>query len=76
MKQTRVKVLKNKEVEKEPVVIESEPVVSEPVKEPEPVQEAPIKKKNLWIDHVKDVAKTKNITYRESLKIAGQSYKK
>ncbi len=74
MKQTRVKVLKEKK-EPDPMpepVQEPEPVIIVP----EPVQEAPIKKKNQWIDHVKDVAKTKNITYRESLKIAGQTYKK
>jgi len=80
MKQTRVKVLKDKAEKKELEIIKiEEPVVivPEPVQEPEPepVQEAPIKKKNPWIDHVKNVAKTKNITYRESLKIAGQTYK-
>jgi hypothetical protein len=80
MKQTRVKVLKDKAEKKELEIIKiEEPVVivPEPVQEPEPVQKAPIEKKNPWIDHVKNVAKslTKNITYRESLKIAGQTYK-
>ena len=80
MKQTRVKVLKKiKELDPMPEPVqEPEPVVivPEPVQEAKPVQEAPIKKKNQWIDHVKNVANTKNITYRESLKIAGQTYKK
>ena len=35
-----------------------------------------VKKSNAWIDHVKHVAEEKNISYREALKIAGQTYKK
>jgi hypothetical protein len=35
-----------------------------------------VKKPNAWIDHVKKVAEDKNISYREALKIAGQTYKK
>ena len=35
-----------------------------------------VKKPNSWIEHVKKIAEDKNISYRESLKIAGQSYKK
>ena len=34
------------------------------------------KKPNAWIDHVKKVAEEKNISYREALKIAGETYKK
>ena len=51
----------------------------EPPKEPpkEPLKEQPKDKKaNRWISHVKDVAKTKNITYREALKIASATYTK
>ena len=35
-----------------------------------------VKKSNAWIDHVKKVAEDKNISYRDALKIAGQTYKK
>ncbi len=35
-----------------------------------------VKKSNAWIDHVKKVAEEKNISYREALKIAGETYKK
>ena len=35
-----------------------------------------VKKSNGWIDHVKKVAEEKNISYRDALKIAGQTYKK
>ncbi len=43
----------------------------------EPPKEQPkVKKTNRWISHVKNVAKTKNITYREALKIASATYTK
>ena len=29
-----------------------------------------------WIDHVKKVAKSQNITYKEALKVASKSYTK
>ena len=35
-----------------------------------------VKKPNAWIEHVRHVAEDKNISYREALKIAGQTYKK
>ena len=35
-----------------------------------------VKKPNAWIEHVKKVAEDKNISYREALKVAGQTYKK
>ena len=35
-----------------------------------------VKKPNAWIDHVKKVAEEKNISYREALKIASETYKK
>ena len=35
-----------------------------------------VKKTNAWIDHVKHVAESQNISYREALKIASQTYKK
>ncbi len=28
-----------------------------------------------WIDHVKKVSKEKGITYKEALKVAGETYK-
>ena len=35
-----------------------------------------VKKPNAWIEHVRHVAESQNISYREALKIAGQTYKK
>ena len=35
-----------------------------------------VKKTNAWIDHVKHVAESQHISYREALKIASQTYKK
>ena len=35
-----------------------------------------VKKNNAWIDHVKHVAESQHISYREALKIASQTYKK
>ena len=35
-----------------------------------------VKKSNAWIDHVKKIVEEKNISYRDALKIAGQTYKK
>ena len=35
-----------------------------------------VNKSNAWIDHVKKTAEEKNISYRDALKIAGQTYKK
>lgn len=34
------------------------------------------KKTSSWIEHVKKVAKEKNISYKEAMKIAKESYKK
>jgi len=34
------------------------------------------KKTSPWITHVKKVAKQKNISYKEALKVAKESYKK
>jgi hypothetical protein len=34
------------------------------------------KKTSPWIAHVKSVAKEKNISYKEALKVAGATYKK
>ena len=42
----------------------------------QPKEQPKDKKANRWISHVKDVAKTKNITYREALKIASATYTK
>ena len=53
-----------------------QPEQEEPEKE-QPEKEQPKEKKtNRWILHVKDVAKTQNITYREALKIASATYTK
>ena len=35
-----------------------------------------VKKPNAWIQHVKNVAEKDNLTYREALKVAKESYKK
>ena len=35
-----------------------------------------VKKPNNWITHVKGVAESNNLSYREALKIAGQTYQK
>ena len=35
-----------------------------------------VKKPNAWIEHVRHVAESQNISYREALKVAGQTYKK
>ena len=50
----------------------------EPQEQPKekPKEQPKDKKANRWISHVKDVAKTKNITYREALKIASATYTK
>ena len=54
----------------------------QPKEEPElqpqeqPKEQPKDKKANRWISHVKDVAKIKNITYREVLKIASATYTK
>ena len=57
---------------------QEEPEEPEPEEQPkEPPKEQPKDKKiNRWILHVKDVARTKNITYREALKIASATYTK
>ena len=47
----------------------------EPPKE-QPKEQPKGKKINRWILHVKDVARTKSITYREALKIASATYTK
>ena len=45
-------------------------------KKEEQLEVKKVKKSNAWIDHVKKVAEEKNISYRDALKIAGQTYKK
>ena len=35
-----------------------------------------VKKPNAWIEHVRNVAEDKNISYRDALKLASQTYKK
>ena len=71
---------KNKQ-QKDKVMVEynqEEPKEEEPQEQPkEQTKEQPKDKKTTrWISHVKDVAKTKNITYREALKIASATYTK
>ncbi len=46
------------------------------IEQEKPKEQPKDKKANRWISHVKDVAKTKNITYREALKIASATYTK
>ena len=68
---------KNKQ-QKDKVMVEykQEEPEEQPEEEPQeqpkekPKEQPKDKKANRWISHVKDVAKTKNITYREALKIA------
>ena len=57
---------------------EPEEPQEEPQEQPKekPKEQPKDKKANRWILHVKDVAKTKNITYREALKIASATYTK
>ena len=67
---------KNKQ-QKDKVMVEynqEEPKEEEPQEQPK--EQPKDKKTNRWISHVKDVAKTKNITYREALKIASATYTK
>ena len=76
-KQQKDKVMveyKQEEPEEEP---EEQPE-EEPEEQPKekPKEQPKDKKANRWISHVKDVAKTKNITYREALKIASATYTK
>ena len=40
------------------------------------VENNKVKKPNAWIQHVKNVAEKDNLTYREALKVAKESYKK
>jgi len=35
-----------------------------------------VKKPNAWIEHVRHVAESQNISYRDALKLANQTYKK
>ena len=74
---------KNKQ-QKDKVMVEykQEEPEEQPEEEPQeqpkekPKEQSKDKKANRWISHVKDVAKTKNITYREALKIASATYTK
>jgi hypothetical protein len=74
---------KNKQ-QKDKVMVEykQEEPEEQPEEEPQeqpkekPKEQPKDKKANRWISHVKDVAKTKNITYREALKIASATYTK
>ena len=70
---------KNKQ-QKDKVMVEykQEQPEEEPQEQPKekPKEQPKDKKANRWISHVKDVAKTKNITYREALKIASATYTK
>ena len=74
---------KNKQ-QKDKVMVEykQEEPEEQPEEEPQeqpkekPKEQPKDKKANRWISHVKDVAKTKNITYREGLKIASATYTK
>ena len=70
-KNVKPKVVKQKKQVVEQVV-ESSPEVKE--KEDEKVVK--VKKPNNWITHVKEVAETNNLSYRNALKIAGQTYTK
>ena len=74
---------KNKQ-QKDKVMVEykQEEPEEQPEEEPQeqpkekPKEQPKDKKANRWISHVKDVAKTNNITYREALKIASATYTK
>ena len=74
---------KNKQ-QKDKVMVEykQEEPEEQPEEEPQeqpkekPKEQPKDKKANRWISHVKNVAKTKNITYREALKIASATYTK
>ena len=74
---------KNKQ-QKDKVMVEykQEEPEEQPEEEPQeqpkekPKEQPKDKKANRWISHVKDVAKTKNITYSEALKIASATYTK
>ena len=70
------KMVKQKAV-KQKVVKEVEQVkeIQEDIKEVEK-EVVKIKKPNNWITHVKSVAESNNLSYREALKIAGQTYTK
>ena len=70
----KVMVEYNQEERKEEEPKEEEPKKEEPQEQPK--EQPKDKKTNRWISHVKDVAKTKNITYREALKIASATYTK
>jgi hypothetical protein len=72
-KNVKPKVVKQKKQVVEQVVeqlVESSPEVKEENKV------VKVKKPNNWITHVKDVAEINNLSYREALKIAGQTYQK
>ena len=73
-KNVKPKVVKQKKQVVEQVVeqlVESSPEVKEEVE-----KVVKVKKPNNWITHVKEVAETNNLSYREALKIASQTYQK
>ena len=67
----RVKQVKEQVVEHVEQVVEQ---VKEDAKEI--IKEVKVKKPNNWITHVKEVAESNNMSYRNALKIAGQTYTK
>ena len=73
-KNVKPKVVKQKKQVVEQVVeqlVESSPEVKEEVE-----KVVKVKKPNNWITHVKEVAETNKLSYRNALKIAGQTYTK
>ena len=66
-KVVKQKVVKQKVVKEIEQLVESSPEVEKVVK---------VKKPNNWITHVKYVAEINNLSYREALKIASQTYQK
>ena len=76
-KNVKPKVVKQKKQVVEQVVEQVEQLVESSPEVKEEVEKViKVKKPNNWITHVKEVAETNNLSYRNALKIAGQTYTK